>query len=197
MECWAEEEKKVVGYLGSGSMPALQKTKALGRDVVCGSSVQPFLFHLNTKVETRRQEQLQPGYNNVLRVAYLPLTIYDDEAFLKLRDVSDVRRTLKVGAYPMFVRDMLNRGAVYMSHLLMADEGYEAYLFACAGELPMAKMDGSDLVPGKDPKESHAHNGVSCAMAPRQARGLETSLSYPLEQKVSCFLLNFTFFLVF
>jgi hypothetical protein len=136
-------------------------------------------------VENRRQEQLQPGHDEILKVAYLPLPIYDDEAFLKLRDVSDFRRTLKVDAYPMFVRDMLNRGAVYMSHMLITDEGYSALLFACAGELPMAKMDGSDLVVGKDPKEPHSHNGISCDVTPHPSRGLGTNLSFPLEQKVS------------
>jgi hypothetical protein len=193
MEYWADQQEgKVIGYLGSGSMPALQKTKALGRELVCGSSVQPFLFHLNTKVENRRQEQLQPGYDEILKVAYLPLPIYDDEAFLKLRDVSDVWRTLKVDAYPMFVRDILNRGAIYMSHLQIED--HQTFVFACAGELPMAKMDGSDLVVGKDPKEDHAHNGISCSVEPCLARGLETSPAYPLEQKVSCFFLNFAFY---
>jgi hypothetical protein len=192
LEYWAEQEQRVVGYLGSGSMPTLLKTKALGRDLVCGSTVQPFLFHLNMKVENRRQDQLEPGRDDVLRVTYLPLTIYDDEAFLKLRDVSDVRRTLKVDAYPMFVRDILNRGAIYMSHLQI--ENHQTFVFACAGELPMAKMDGSDLIVGKDPKEDHAHNGISCGVEPCLARGLETSLAYPLEQKVSCFFLNFAFF---
>jgi hypothetical protein len=187
MKYWADLEERVIGYLGAGSMPALQIAKALGRDLLCNSSVQPFVFHLNTKVETHRQEQLHVAHEAPLKVAFLPLPIYDDEAFSKLCDATGVRRTLKVDAYSMFVGDVLNRGAVYMSHLLRSDEEYEATVFACAGALPTSKIDGSDVVAGKNPKEAHVHNGISCTGPRLPAHGLATELSFPIEQKVSFF----------
>jgi hypothetical protein len=132
-------------------------------------------------VEQRRRQQIQPEFEEEIRVAYLPLPIYDDEAFLKLRNSSDVRRTLKLEAYPMFVRDVQNRAAVYLSHFL---DNYTYKLFSCGGLLPTAKMDGSDLLLGKGPEEDHLHDGVSCIGTHCVAAGLRTGLEFPLEQKV-------------
>jgi hypothetical protein len=183
IEYLADSTKKIIGYLGAGSMPALQSVKASARDQVCGSAVQPFLFHLNTKVEERRHRQIQPGFEEEIRVVYLPLPIYDDEAFLKLRSSSDARRTLKLEAYLMFVRDVHNRAAVYLSHFL-EPETYTYKLFGCGGLLPTAKIDGSDLLAGKGPQDDHLHDGVSCKGTHCVAAGLRTGLDFPLEQKV-------------
>jgi hypothetical protein len=183
VEYLGDSTKKIIGYLGAGSMPALQTIKASSRDRVCESAVQPFLFHLNTKVEQRRIQQIQPEFEEEIRVVYLPLPIYDDEAFLKLRNSSDVRRTLKLDAYSMFVRDVQNRGAVYCSHFLES-ETYTYKLFSCGGQLPMAKMDGSDFVEGKGPEKDHSHNGVACTGTHLVANGLRTGFEFLLEQKV-------------
>jgi hypothetical protein len=187
IEDMAQGVGRFYGYLGAGPCHGILSRRARLTDSVVGESVLPFFFHLNCMLEGRRLQQLQFTEAQLAKVfiAWLPLPVYEDTAFLRPHNVDEFRRGLVVEAYPMFVRDVLNRSSMYLSHFDASRTASRFQLYGCGGRLP--STDGETVFRGCGPHVRHSHGNQMCPGMDKAcpARGLKASLLLPLEQHVS------------
>jgi hypothetical protein len=187
IEDLAQTAGRFYGYLGAGPCHGILSRRARLRDSVVGESVLPFFFHLNCMLESRRLQQLQltEAQLSQIFVAWLPLPVYEDSAFLRPRTTDEFRRGLVVEAYLMFARDMLNRTSMYCSHFESTRSPSRFLVYACGGRLPTT--DGETVLRGCGPHVRHSHGNQMCPGVEKACptRGLKASLLLPLEQHVS------------
>jgi hypothetical protein len=179
------------GFVGAGSCPGMSLVKfAPSETIGYGvNAVRSLVFHFGKLVEDFRCDQvlLPSELRSQEMVAWLPLPVYADEAFVPCRNPGDFKRFLTVKSYAMFARDMVNRAAVYCSGLSLGDHPSSLRLFACGGLLPMISPEGKHYR-GRSPADrKHHHNGQICTVIGKAVEvvGLRSNFYAIEEQEVS------------
>ncbi len=179
------------GFVGAGSCPGVSSvTFAPSGTVGYGpDAVRSLVFHFGKLVEDSRCNQvLLPAELRAQEmVAWLPLPVYADEAFVPSRTPSEFKRFLTIKAYAMFARDMVNRAAVYCSGLSLGDKPSPLRIYACGGLLPMLSPAGKHYR-GRSPVDrKHHHDGQLCTVISKAVEvvGLRSNFYAVEDQEVS------------
>ncbi len=195
LQDFARKNDLFCGFVGAGSCPGIGDVKFSPSETVGygPDAVRSLMFHFGHLIETARCDQILLSAELRAKevVAWLPLPVYDDAAFVPPKNFGEFKRFLTVKAYAMFARDMVNRAAVYCSGLSHGDPPSPLKIFACGGLLLMISPDGKHFR-GRSPADrKHHHNGQLCTVINKAVEvvGIRSNFYGINDQRVSIALL--------